>query len=64
MTRVAVISDVHANVYALRAVLDSLEGAGISRLLCAGDVVGYGPHPNECVAVLQQLPVVAVAGEP
>lgn len=62
MTRIAVISDIHANLHALRAVLAALEGSGISRLMFAGDVVGYGPHPNECVEVLQELPLVAVAG--
>lgn len=62
MTRIAVISDVHANLHALRAVLAGLQGLGISRFLCAGDIVGYGPHPNECVELLQELPVVAVAG--
>ena len=62
MTRVAVISDVHANTHALRAVLAALEEFGVSRFLCAGDLVGYGPHPNECVEMLRELPVVAVAG--
>lgn len=62
MTKVAVISDVHANLHALRAVLAALQGRGISSYLCAGDIVGFGPHPNECVELLQELPVVAVAG--
>jgi predicted phosphodiesterase len=62
MTRVAVISDVHANIHALRAVLAALQELGVSRYMCAGDIVGYGPHPNECVEQLQELPLVAVAG--
>src|SRR5437763_6945678 len=62
--RYGVISDVHANVHALEAVLRVLRREGVERILCAGDLVGYGPHPNECVeriAALGPAPVV-VAG--
>jgi predicted phosphodiesterase len=62
--RYGVISDVHANVHALEAVLRALEREGIDRVVCAGDLVGYGPHPNECVAriaALDPAPVV-IAG--
>lgn len=62
MTRLAVLSDVHANLHALRAVLASLEGEGVDRYLVAGDLVGYGAHPNECVELLERLPAVVVAG--
>ena len=47
--RYGVLSDVHANPYALDPVLDALRRAGVDELLCAGDLVGYGPNPNECV---------------
>src|SRR5689334_18537564 len=62
--RWGVISDVHANVHALDAVLAVLRREGVERILCAGDLVGYGPHPNECVeriASLDPAPVV-IAG--
>lgn len=62
--RYGVISDVHANVHALEAVLRALRGEGVDRFICAGDLVGYGPHPNECVAriaALEPAPVV-IAG--
>jgi diadenosine tetraphosphatase ApaH/serine/threonine PP2A family protein phosphatase len=52
--RVLVISDVHANVNALRSVLDN--AGSVDAVWCLGDVVGYGPDPNECVAQLQELP--------
>lgn len=52
--RVLVISDVHANLTALKAVL---EAAGkVHAVWCLGDVVGYGPNPNECVELLQEQP--------
>jgi predicted phosphodiesterase len=60
--RYGVISDVHANLPALEAVLAELERAGVDAYACAGDLVGYGPQPNECVEVIRQLGAVAVAG--
>jgi diadenosine tetraphosphatase ApaH/serine/threonine PP2A family protein phosphatase len=47
--RVAVISDIHSNYHALEAVLEDVDGAGPDELWCLGDVVGYGPRPNDCV---------------
>ena len=49
--RVALISDVHGNLPALRAVLEAVEEAGVEAVWCLGDVVGYGAQPNECVAL-------------
>jgi predicted phosphodiesterase len=46
--RVAVISDVHANLYALEAVLGEIDREPPDALWCLGDIVGYGPRPNEC----------------
>jgi predicted phosphodiesterase len=62
--RWGVISDVHANVHALDAVLRALRRESVDAILCAGDVVGYGPHPNECVERLASLDPqpVAIAG--
>jgi predicted phosphodiesterase len=57
------LADIHANYEALQVALRALAGAGTERYVVAGDVVGYGPHPNECVAAVEQLPgLVAVAG--
>jgi predicted phosphodiesterase len=60
--RYGLLSDVHGNLAALRAALAFLEGEGVDAYLCAGDIVGYGPQPNECVEVLASLPVRCVAG--
>ena len=60
--RYGVISDVHANLPALEVVLAELERAGVDAYACAGDLVGYGPQPNECVALVRQLGVACVAG--
>ena len=60
--RYAVISDVHSNVVALEAVLDNLSGAGIDRFLCLGDIVGYGPRPNQCCDLIRDLDCLCIKG--
>jgi predicted phosphodiesterase len=52
--RILVISDIHANLTALEAVL--AEAGEIDAAWCLGDLVGYGPDPNECVFRVRQLP--------
>lgn len=59
--RYLVISDIHANLVAFEAVLSAAQGQ-YDKVWCLGDVVGYGPHPNECVALLQTLDHVCIAG--
>lgn len=46
--RVAVISDIHANLHALEAVAEAIEGEELDAVWCLGDLVGYGPQPNAC----------------
>ena len=56
--RYAFISDIHANLEALEAVLDDTETQQIDEILCLGDIVGYGANPNECVdLVIKKCPV-------
>lgn len=45
----AIISDIHANLEALTTVLADIDQRGIKRIICLGDVVGYGPNPLECI---------------
>ncbi len=58
--RFGVISDIHSNLIALDAVLDSM--GSVDQYWCLGDVVGYGPEPNECIERLLELDHVAVVG--
>ena len=60
--RVAVISDIHANLPALEAVLGEIDADGADELWCLGDLVGYGPHPNEVVAAVRSRATVCLAG--
>ena len=58
----AVISDVHANLEALTAVLEDIGKRGIGDVVFLGDAVGYGPNPNECVETLGKHCRVLIAG--
>ena len=60
--RYAVLSDVHANLHALDVVLAAARRDGVDAFLCAGDLVGYGAFPNECVQRLRSVDAVCVAG--
>lgn len=60
--RVAVISDIHGNLHALEAVLGDIDRNRVDEIWCLGDVVGYGPRPNECVALIRDRATVALCG--
>lgn len=53
--RLCVISDIHGNVEALRAVLETIKAKGPDMILIAGDLVAHGPRPAETLAELQEL---------
>lgn len=59
--RVLIISDIHANLTAFDAVLEDAAGEW-DYVWCLGDVVGYGPDPNECVERLRSMPHLCLAG--
>ncbi|MDP9350125.1 MAG: metallophosphatase family protein [Chloroflexota bacterium] len=58
--RFGIISDIHGNLVALQTVLDSM--GSVDQYWCLGDVVGYGPDPEECVQTLLDLDHVVVMG--
>jgi predicted phosphodiesterase len=53
--RLAIISDIHANLEALTTVIDSLKKHNIDKYVCLGDVVGYGASPDECCDIIRPL---------
>src|SRR3972149_7076194 len=59
--RLLIISDIHANLTAFETVLEDAKGDW-DYVWCLGDVVGYGPDPNECVELLKTLPHLCLAG--
>ncbi|PSG96184.1 metallophosphoesterase [Thermoplasmatales archaeon SW_10_69_26] len=52
--RVALLSDVHSNVHALRAVLDDIDRVAPDEIAFLGDAVGYNAHPGECLELLRE----------
>jgi len=60
--RYFIISDIHSNFEALQAVVAEIDTLGAGELLCLGDIVGYGPSPNECCDLLRARNVIAIAG--
>jgi len=60
--RVAVISDVHANRHALDAVLSAIDEENVDAVWCLGDLVGYGPQPNECCDFVRERADVCLIG--
>ena len=58
----AIISDVHANAIALSAVLEDARRCGAKKLLCLGDVVGYGPEPESTVSTIRARATFTLAG--
>jgi len=60
--KVALISDVHGNLEALRAVLDDIRQQSITDIYCLGDVIGYGPNPRECLDLIRQRTKLCILG--
>ena len=52
--RILIISDIHANLTAFQAVVQ--DAGKVDAVWCLGDLVGYGPDPNECISLLRTLP--------
>ena len=59
--RYLILSDIHSNLTALNAALDAAKGRW-EEAVCLGDVVGYGPDPNEVIDRLRELKVFAIRG--
>jgi predicted phosphodiesterase len=60
--RIAVISDIHSNLHALEAVLTDAAAESPDEIWCLGDVVGYGPRPNECADIVRERAAVVLVG--
>jgi predicted phosphodiesterase len=56
------ISDVHANLPALEAVLADIGQQSVDQIFCAGDLVGQGPHPNQVVSLIRKAGIPSILG--
>ena len=60
---IGIVSDIHANLAAFQTVLAALEQVGATKMIwCLGDMVGYGPKPNECLNLLRSYDHICVPG--
>lgn len=60
--RLAIFSDIHANLHALQAVLRDIDAQHPDAVYCLGDLVGYGAYPNEVIALLRQRGIPTIMG--
>lgn len=60
--KIGVLSDIHSNAVALKAVLSRLEDANVDEYICAGDIVGYYSFPNKTVSLLKEIEPLTVQG--
>jgi len=62
MTRIAILSDPHSNFEALSQVFKDIDAHNVDEIYCLGDVVGYGPQPQECCDLLREREVTLLQG--
>lgn len=60
--KIAVISDIHSNIYALDSVLADIETKDVDMIVCTGDLVGYGTRPNEVIQTLRKNKIFTIMG--
>ncbi|QDV27048.1 metallophosphoesterase family protein [Aureliella helgolandensis] len=60
--RQALISDIHGNLEALTAVLADIQSKNVERIVCLGDIVGYGPNPCQCLDQIMQKSALTILG--
>ena len=60
--RIAVITDIHGNLPALEASLAAIDAIGVDEIYCGGDLVGYGPHPNQVCELIRERGIPTIYG--
>lgn len=60
--RIALISDIHSNLYALISVLEDIENKKANKIYCLGDIVGYHSFPNEVVELIRDRKIISIKG--
>jgi putative phosphoesterase len=60
--KIAVISDIHGNVDALSTFLEDIATENVDTIICLGDLVGYGPYPNEVISIIRSRNILCIKG--
>jgi diadenosine tetraphosphatase ApaH/serine/threonine PP2A family protein phosphatase len=58
----AIISDIHSNLEAFERTLFEIDRIGVDKIVCLGDIVGYGASPNECLDIVRERQVTSIIG--
>lgn len=62
MEKIAIISDIHSNLEALKTVFKDIENRGITRIFCLGDIIAKGVHSHECLSLIREKCEVILQG--
>ena len=62
MTRIAIISDIHSNLDALKATFKDIEKRKVDRIICLGDIIAKGVHPKECLKLIREKCDIVLQG--
>ncbi|WP_147564692.1 metallophosphoesterase family protein [Clostridium tyrobutyricum] len=60
--KIAVISDIHGNIEALEEAFSNIQNRDVDTIICLGDLVGYGPYPNEVVEFIKKNNILSILG--
>ena len=60
--RIAIISDIHSNLEALTKSMETIDEQSIDKIVCLGDIIGYGANPNECIELVRQRCSTVIKG--
>ena len=60
--RIAIISDIHSNLEALTKAMEVIDQQSVDKIICLGDIVGYGANPNECIELVRQRCDIVIKG--
>lgn len=60
--KIAIISDIHSNLAALNTAIEYIREESVDKIVCLGDVVGYGPRPNECIKIIRENCQICLMG--
>ncbi|MGM0437427.1 MAG: metallophosphoesterase family protein [Bacillota bacterium] len=60
--KIAFISDIHANIFALKKVLKDIKKQNVDKIICLGDLVGYAPYPNEVINLIKKENIFTIQG--
>lgn len=60
--KIAVISDLHGNLEALKKVLEDIKNRNVNKIICLGDIIAKGSHPNECIDLVRKNCFIILRG--